>query len=440
MQNRWKAVKDLFLRTLRLDPEERDAYLDTACGGDAGLRAEVEVLLASDRETDTFMETGPLKPLEGEAMEGGLVGTRLGKYHITGIISSGGMGTVYEAMQETPKRKVAVKVLKGSIASKALLRRFEYESQILARLRHPGIAQVIEAGTHGKGGEEAAEGVHGIPYFVMEYVPGALTLIEYAERKRLDARQRIRLFLQVCAAVHHGHLKGIIHRDLKPSNLLVDESGVVKVIDFGVARVRETDPDLPTLFTSAGQLIGTLQYMSPEQCDEDPHSLDFRSDVYALGVVLYELLCRALPYDVRNTTVISATRTIREQEPVKPSLLDRGLRGDLETILLKALEKQKKLRYQTAMELSGDLERFLRGDLILARPAGPATRLSKQIRRHPIAAASLAAAFLFLLLFFSYVVFWSYPKIRAERDKAEAVDAFLVRMLESPNPFTSEEM
>ncbi len=213
---------------------------------------------------------------------------RIGQYRIKRAIASGGMGTVYEAVQEKPRRTVAVKVMRAGIASRSALRRFEYESQLLARLRHPGIAQVYDAGTH-KDGEVT------VPYFAMEYIVGAKPVTDYVKDKKLGTRERLKLFAEVCEAVHHGHQKGIIHRDLKPSNILVDGSGQVKIIDFGVARCTDSDMAVTTLQTDVGQLIGTLQYMSPEQCAADPHDIDTRSDVYALGVVFYEMLCDRNP-------------------------------------------------------------------------------------------------------------------------------------------------
>ncbi|MEE9269749.1 MAG: protein kinase, partial [Candidatus Krumholzibacteria bacterium] len=265
---------------------------------------------------------------------------RIGQYHIKRVIASGGMGTVYEVVQEKPRRTVALKVMKRGVISRAARRRFEYESQLLARLRHPGIAQVYEAGMH--------DDVSGpLPYFAMEYIPNAKPITEYANQKNLGTRQRLELFTQVCEAVHHGHQKGIIHRDLKPGNLLVDAQGQVKIIDFGVARSTDSDMAVTTQQTAVGELIGTLKYMSPEQCEADPHDIDTRSDVYALGVVLYELLSGRLPYDLTATPVYEVPRVIREVSAAPLSTLDKTLRGDVETIVEKALEKDRERRYQS---------------------------------------------------------------------------------------------
>ncbi|MHC4997163.1 MAG: serine/threonine protein kinase, partial [Planctomycetota bacterium] len=209
---------------------------------------------------------------------------QIGRFHLKKLIATGGMGAVYQATQENPRRTVAIKLMKSGVASSSALRRFEYESQLLARLRHPGIAEVYEAGTH-----EAHDGA--VPYFVMEYIAGAKRITDYVRDKKLSTRERLRLFVEVCFAVHHGHTKGIIHRDLKPDNILVDSHGRIKIIDFGVARATDSDLAVTTLQTDIGQLIGTVQYMSPEQVEADPDDLDTRSDVYSLGVVLYELLC-----------------------------------------------------------------------------------------------------------------------------------------------------
>ncbi|MCH8805095.1 MAG: protein kinase [Planctomycetes bacterium] len=312
-----------------------------------------------------------------------LVPERIGQYHIKRVLGTGGMGTVYEAEQDQPQRMVAVKVLQQGIASLAALRRFETESQILAHLRHPGIAQVHEAGIHGA-----------VPFFAMELIPDAKTLTCYADEHQLGLRARLALFVQVCEAVQHGHQKGVIHRDLKPSNILVDPEGRTKIIDFGVARFTDSDMAVTTMQTAVGEIIGTLQYMSPEQCGGDPLKIDTRCDVYGLGMVLYELVSGELPYVVQNTTIYEATRMIRESAPTPLGTVDRHLRGDLETITGKALEKEPDRRYRSVDALCEDIHLYLDGRPILARAPSIMYRTSKFTirRRWPLAGAAVLLA------------------------------------------------
>ncbi|MBT7352016.1 MAG: protein kinase, partial [Phycisphaerae bacterium] len=335
---------------------------------------------------------GDLQPTHAfEPVTFSRIGTKIGAFTLKRIIGSGGMGTVYEAMQEQPRRRVAVKMIKRGITSKSALRRFEFESQLLGRLQHPGIAQVYEAGTHD-------DGSGGVPYFAMEYIANAKSLTQYAQEKKLGTRERLALFAKVCDAVQHGHLKGIVHRDLKPGNILVDSSGQPKIIDFGVARSTDSDMAVTTLQTDVGQLVGTLQYMSPEQVEADPSDIDARSDVYALGVVLYELLTATPPYDVRQAAIHEAVRMVREEEPTKLSTIDRHLRGDIETIAMKALEKERERRYQSATELEQDINRYLGDEPIAARPPGAIDYLRRFARKHKAASIAIGSVFGVLVL------------------------------------------
>ncbi|MGD2110956.1 MAG: protein kinase, partial [Phycisphaerae bacterium] len=336
-------------------------------------RGKTETPGDDEAVTETFAESDRLRRPK-----------QIGQFHVKDVLASGGMGVVYRAVQEQPRRTVAVKVMKHGIASRSAMRRFQYESQILARLRHPGIAQVFEAGTHDDG-----EGA--VPYFAMEYIPNAKPITQYAREKALGTRDCLRLFAGVCDAVHHGHQKGIIHRDLKPDNILVDPQGEVKIIDFGVARGTDSDLAVTTLQTDVGQLVGTLQYMSPEQCEADPDAIDARSDVYALGVVLYELLSGQLPYQVSRKHILDGTQVIRQHQPTRLSTINRTLRGDVETIALKALEKDRDRRYQSAADFAKDIRLYLGGSAIHARPPSAVYQMRLFARRHkaPLGVAAL---------------------------------------------------
>ncbi len=386
------------LRELR--PTEAVEVLTRECGDDAVLREEVESLLAY------ATAPGPAGVAEPQGP-----GRRVGKFLLRRVIASGGMGTVYEALEEYPRRVVALKVMRAGIASPQALRRFEHEAQVLARLRHPGIAHIYEAGVHE---EEGAA----VPYFAMELVPDGLPITAHAEQRGLSTRDRLELFARVCDAVHHGHQRGIIHRDLKPSNILVDPAGQPKVIDFGVARSTDSDLAVTTLQTDAGQIIGTLRYMSPEQCAADPHDLDIRSDVYALGVVLYELLTGRPPYDLSRAPLHEAARLIREQPPARPSTIVRALRGDLETIALKALEKDRRRRYGSAAALAEDARRYLRSEPIMARPQSMAYQVRMFARRNR-AVFNGAIALLIVLLLGAGTSTWGFVGQRAQRLSAE---------------------
>src|SRR5262249_43907834 len=275
----------------------------------------------------------------------------IARYRVVRLLGEGGMGTVYEAEQDNPRRTVALKVIRAGLASEILLKRFVREAEILGRLRHPGIAQVYDAGL--------AES--GQPYFVMELIAG-MPLDEYAGEHALDARGRLELAARVCDAVQHAHERGVIHRDLKPGNILVEPSGQPRVLDFGVARALDDDRLSSTDHTRTGQLVGTLNYMSPEQATGNRAGLDGRSDVYALGVAFFELLAGRPPYALEHLPLPEAVRVIREQEPVRLGSLDARLRGDVEIIAAKALEKDRQRRYPSAADLAADIRRHLNNE------------------------------------------------------------------------------
>jgi WD40 repeat protein/serine/threonine protein kinase len=392
-------VETLFHQASDLPPDGRRALLDAACRDDPGLRAEVERLLAEDarlRAADNpmaFLDSplvrspDPKGDLEEEFGGGpehtwpsrspgpsGLLPPtplRIASYRIVRLLAEGGMGAVYEAEQDSPRRPVALKVVRPGFASPALIKRLTHEAQILAGLHHPGIAQVYEAGLADDGQ----------PFFAMEFISG-LPLDEYANRRGLDLAARVGLVARVCDAVQHAHLQGVIHRDLKPANILVEETGQPKVLDFGVARATNADLLTAAGLTLTGQLLGTPNYMSPEQVAADPAAIDQRADVYALGIILYELAAHRLPYRLEDRPLAEAARLILEQDPPRLGSLDSELRGDVETIVAKAMEKDPARRYPSASALAEDLRRWLAHEPILARPPSALYHLRKFARRH----------------------------------------------------------
>jgi tetratricopeptide (TPR) repeat protein/serine/threonine protein kinase len=406
----------IFLQALEVaDPDERRAYLDAACGAGA-LRARVERLLEADGRAGSFLE-GPATDLvpggEEPAREG--PGALIGPYKLLQQIGEGGMGTVWMAEQTEPvQRKVALKVIRPGLDSRQVVARFEAERQALALMDHPSIAKVLDGG--------ATE--EGRPYFVMELVKGA-PITTFCDERRLTPRERLGLFVPVCRALQHAHTKGVIHRDLKPSNVLValyDGRPVTKVIDFGVAKATAQKLTERTLFTEFGSVVGTLEYMSPEQAEPNQLDVDTRSDVYSLGVLLYQLLTGTTPLErnrLRGTTLLEALRLIREEEPPRPSArlstaeglpaiaTDRGLgprglsdlvRGELDWIVMKALEKDRNRRYQSALAFADDVARYLADEPVQACPPSAGYRLRKLVRRHKRALATAAVLGLTLLV------------------------------------------
>jgi non-specific serine/threonine protein kinase/serine/threonine-protein kinase len=379
---------------------------------------------------------------EPEATGSAMIGRKIAGFTIKSLIATGGMGSVYVAVQEKPRRRVALKLMRAGVASRSALRRFEFESQILARLNHPNIAQVYEAGTHD-------DGTGGVPYFAMEYVAGARSITEYASTNGLSTTERLQLFVKVCEAIQHGHQKGIIHRDLKPTNILVDAASQPKIIDFGVARATDSDIAVTTLQTDVGELIGTLQYMSPEQCAGEADSLDTRSDVYSLGVVLYYLLCDAPPYDVSNASIIEAAKVIQERPPARLSSINRTLRGDVETITLKALEKARNRRYKSAEALGDDVQRYLDGQTITAHPPSMIYQLGRFARRNKALVGGLVAVFAALAVGMTATSLALVRALRAEEDargllaRAEGAEVEATRRakdLERVARFQSEQL
>ena len=339
-----------------------------------------------------------------------LLGMEIGGVRIVRFVAEGGMGRVYEGRQERPNRPVAVKVMRPGLATPSIIKRFEYEAEILARLRHPGIAQIYAAGVHTAAGAP-------VPYFIMEFIPSARPLTRYTDDLKLTTRARLDLFRSVCDAVAHGHQRGVIHRDLKPSNILVDSSGQPKVIDFGVAKATDSDVALTTMQTDVGQLIGTLQYMGPEQLAGDPNEIDIRCDVYALGVVLYELLTGRLPYDLRHKAVFEVMRIVRDEEPTPISSLNRTLRRDVAVIAGKCLDKNRTRRYSSAGELAEDIARHLAGEPISASPPRFIDGVVRLARRHRAAAWAVAGVFAALVV---AILGISVFAARADRQRLEA--------------------
>lgn len=357
----------------------------------------------------------------------------IGNYRIIGELGRGGMGVVYEAEQENPRRHVALKVLRADLLMPAAERRFLNEAELLGRMNHPGIARIFEAGVF-----EGAQGNQ--PFFVMELVRGR-PLIERANELELPPKERIELFVEICDAVQHAHESGVVHRDLKPGNILIDEGPRAKVLDFGVARATDVDMRRTTVQTEVGELIGTLPYMAPEQARGAPSEVGPATDVYALGVTLFELLTGRLPYELQGRSIPDAIHTICEEEPTTLGNAGSSVRGDLQNVVAKALEKETSRRYANAGELAADLRRYLSDAPVLARRATSWYRLVKFSRRNRGLAAGLAFAFLALtvgLIVSSWSAFgWARASERAQRKATEAesvLEYLLVDMIEAVAP------
>ena len=382
-------------------PQERATYLDQACGGDLDLRRRVEQLLDAHAKLGSFLQEDGTEPVPAsdDSSSGESPGTIIAPYKLLEQVGEGGMGTVWMAQQTEPvKRLVALKLIKAGMDSKQVIARFEAERQALAIMDHANIARVLDAGTT----------IAGRPYFVMDLVKG-VPITRYCDERRLTPRERLELFIPVCQAVQHAHQKGIIHRDLKPSNVVValyDGKPVPKVIDFGVAKATGQPLTEKTLVTSFGAIVGTLEYMSPEQAELNQLDIDTRSDIYSLGVLLYELLTGTTPFsrrELETAGMLEMLRVIREQEPTKPSTklstaeglptlaanrgteparLTKLVRGDLDWIVMKCLEKDRSRRYDTANSLAMDLQRFLTDEAVQACPPSAWYKFRKFARRN----------------------------------------------------------
>jgi serine/threonine-protein kinase len=437
-----RHIMTIFSEALeRSSPEERAAYLDAACGRDPELRARVEALLRAHQQAGQFLQGDTAAPPPVASQEQPLSegpGTVIGPYKLLEPIGEGGFGVVFLAEQQQPvRRQVALKVLKPGMDSRQVVARFEAERQALALMDHPHIAHILDGGATASGR----------PYFVMELVRGT-PITSYCDHNRLPVRQRLELFVGVCQAVQHAHQKGVIHRDLKPSNILVtrhDDTPVVKVIDFGIAKALGQQLTDKTLITGFAQMIGTPLYMSPEQASLNALDVDTRSDVYALGVLLYELLTGTTPFDkerlrqvgfdavlriireeeapkpsTRISTLGQAAPTVAEQRQIDPKRLSRLLRGELDWIVLKALEKDRNRRYESASALAADVQRHLHHEPVQACPPSATYLLRKFARRHK-ARLALAAGLAAVLAILTASLGWILRDLDLRRTTAESL-------------------
>ncbi|HXH65896.1 MAG TPA: serine/threonine-protein kinase, partial [Candidatus Limnocylindrales bacterium] len=429
--------------------------------GDTASSSSADSTLPPSESPETLL-TSDSAPSSSSQEDSASSPKTIGPYRLVRKLGEGGMGQVWLAEQTAPlQRLVAIKLIRAGVTDNILLERFESERQALARMNHPAIAKVFDAGTT----------PDGTPYFVMEYVPG-IPITLYCDQKRFSIPQRLELFIQVCEGVQHAHQKAIIHRDLKPANILVTEidgKPTPRIIDFGIAKAIAARDPLATMFTRAGNFIGTPSYMSPEQADPDIRDVDTRSDVYSLAVILYELLTGTLPFDPtqwRSEVMHEALKRLREVDPPLPSIqyarksttqrdtatqtarlratdpqdLVSLLRGDLDWITMKALEKDRARRYGTPSEFAGDLQRFLHHEPVSARPASASYRFQKYVRRHRLG-VSVAAAGLVLLIAFAAMQAVQLRRITAERDRtarerdrANRIADFMTKMFKISDP------
>ncbi|QDV07964.1 Serine/threonine-protein kinase PknB [Planctomycetes bacterium Poly30] len=447
-----ERLSALFVEASALKDDEREAFLQRSAGEDEELLAALRRLLAHDGDPTGAIDRPVVLALnqavsaamdtaadtEGEVPAIPLP-ERIGAYRIVGLLGRGGMGVVYLAEQDTPHRRVALKVLRPDVVTPDMLRRFEHETHVLARLNHPGIAQIYEAGTAMTGAGEQ-------PFLAMELVPG-VSVTSYVEEHRLNIDARLKLVAAIADAVHHAHQRGVVHRDLKPANVLVDQAGHPKVLDFGVATTLDASSHVSTMHTSIGEVVGTLSYMSPEQVNGRSSEVDARSDVYALGVLAHELLVGVPPFDLRGKLIHEAARIVTEDEPSTLGARNAALRGDVEWIVGKALEKEPFRRYASADAFASDVRRHLAHEPVTARAPGVLYQAGKFARRHRAFVGGLVATLLALVaglivstrLYFESVrrgeeLLRALAKEKAALEESESVTTFMSDVLEAASP------
>lgn len=425
----WETIKTIVADALELPPEQRPPFVRDACDGNGAMAAEVQALL------DGYAATAGMLDSNADAWVGrhggdmlALSGQRVGRYTLEKLLAEGAMGAVYLARQASPSRQVAIKILRTSLPLLDSVQRFKREAAALGRLSHPNIAQIYESGVHQIANQP------GTPYLAMELVDGE-PLNRYAVNNRLSREDRIRLMIKVARAVHAAHQQAVIHRDLKPANVLVQGDGEPKVLDFGIARLVDAEDAHATWQTTLGVLVGTPGYMSPEQATGNADLVDVRSDVWSLGVLLYELLAERLPLEVKGRPIPEILRTLESTDPPPLGRIDPSLRGDLETIAATALAKDKSHRYASAEALANDLQNVLQYEPISARPPSPWYRARKLIRRNRLA-VGLASLLVVTLVAATAVSTTAFVSERRQRDRAEAVNAFLNDIIGRADPNT----